>query len=143
MSYDNHRHEDYTRDESWRDECKKVGEVERIKDPPHFDKLFLALMVKRMESKRDTGNLAENYPAKTHALDTVLSRLDSYVRSGNTAHLVDAANFLWIEFMYPSHDASYFRPLTEPQERVPVRENRIRCFACIVSGRLHCPHEKG
>ena len=121
---------------------EKIGETERVKDPAHFDKLFLALMSKRMESKRDTGELAENYPAKIHALDTVLTRLDQYVRSGNTAHLVDAANFLWIEFMYPSHDASHFRPLTEPQERVPVKDYRLRCFSCKVSGRIYCPHEK-
>jgi len=122
---------------------EKVGEVERIKDPPHFDKLFLALMLKRIESKRETGELAENYPHKIHALDTVLNRLDQYVRSGNTAHLVDAANFLWIEFMYPSHDASHFRPLTEPQERIPVRDFRLRCVSCTINGRIYCPHEKG
>ena len=125
------------------DQQEIIGEVERIKDPPHFDKLFLALMLKRMESKRDTGELAENYPTKTHALDTVLQRLDSYVRTGNTAHLVDAANFLWIEFMYSSHDASYFKPITEPQTRVPVRDVRIRCFGCIITGQIHCLHEKG
>lgn len=125
------------------DQLEKIGDVERIKDPSHFDKLFLALMLKRMESKRDTGELADNYPAKTHALDTVLQRLDSYVRTGNTAHLVDAANFLWIEFMHPSHDAAYFRPITDPQVRVPVRETRLRCFSCTVAGRIHCPHEKG
>lgn len=121
----------------------KIGEVERIKDPPHFDKLFLALMLRRMELKRESGQLAANYPQKIHALDTVLNRLEAYVKSGNTAHLVDAANFLWIEFMYPSHDASYFQPIQEDQTRVMVRENRLRCFTCTVAGRIYCPHEKG
>lgn len=124
------------------DQQEKTGEVERIKDPPHFDKLFLALMLKRMQSKRDTGNLAENYPSKIRALDTVLQRLDQYVRSGNTAHLVDAANFLWVEFMYPSHDAAHFTPIDRPQPRVTVDSLRLRCVGCSITGRIYCPHDK-
>lgn len=103
---------------------RHVGAVERVRDPEHFDKLFLALMVRRMQDKR--GNL-EEYPAEIRGIDNVLARLDAYNVSGNTAHLVDAANFIWIEFMRPSHPAHHFAPLQEDQtpERIRVADWKI------------------
>lgn len=97
---------------------EEVGVVERVRDPSHFDKLFLALMVRRAEQRGSPTDLEENYPDKVHAINTALDRIDSYIRTGNTAHIVDACNFLWIEFMLPSHEAAHFRPITQPGKRI-------------------------
>ena len=36
-------------------------------------------------------------------------KLDHYRRTGNTESLVDASNYLMLEFMRPSHPAAHFR----------------------------------
>jgi hypothetical protein len=54
------------------------------------------------------GPLHENYPAKVHALQSLIMRLDAYLETGNTSFLVDAANFAYIEYQYPSHPGAHF-----------------------------------
>ena len=39
---------------------------------------------------------------------TVKARLDLYEQTGNKEHLVDAANFIMVEFMYPQHSNAHF-----------------------------------
>lgn len=52
--------------------------------------------------------------AKTNAVtgdfpENVKARVDSYLATGNTEWLVDAANFAMLEFMYPQHEKAHFR----------------------------------
>lgn len=42
-------------------------------------------------------------------LENVRERMRQYEKTGNTEFLVDAANFLMFEFMYPSHPDGHFR----------------------------------
>jgi hypothetical protein len=54
------------------------------------------------------GPVADAYPDKINALSAMVARVNQYRRTKNTEFLMDAANFLMIEFMYPSEsDASF------------------------------------
>lgn len=87
----------------------RVSEVARIDDKEHFDKLFLALMVRRMTLKRP--NLAVEDP-----VEKILDHMDQYVRTGNTAFLIEAGNYIWAEFMQPNHPAAHFSPLQDTND---------------------------
>lgn len=81
-------------------------------EPPDPEKVFGELMAERMHEKKiEYGPLDTRFPEKVHAIETALSRMDAYVSSGNTAHLIDAANFLMIEFAHPSHPIAHMQPL--------------------------------
>lgn len=56
------------------------------------------------------GAIADAYPHKVSALESLHKRLDKYMDTGNTEFLIDAANFAMIEFMLPSHPDAHFRP---------------------------------
>jgi hypothetical protein len=72
---------------------------------------FLQGMANRMATSfYKYGRVADAYPSKVDALRSMQVRLDRYAASGNTEHLVDAANFLMIEFMHPSHPSAHFTP---------------------------------
>lgn len=77
-----------------------------------MEKVFAELMAERMhEKKLEYGPLADRFPSKVHALDTAIQRLDQYISTGNIAHLIDAANFIMIEFTLPSHPIAHLQPL--------------------------------
>jgi hypothetical protein len=69
------------------------------------------------------GELKDNYPRKQPALDSLFNRLDAYVATGNTQHLVDAASLAYIESTYPSHPLAHFAPPTDANEG-------YTCFVC-------------
>lgn len=46
---------------------------------------------------------------KIDQLASALARIERYKATGNTEWLVDAANFLMIEFMQPEHRQAHFR----------------------------------
>ncbi len=84
----------------------RIEETQRVKDPEHFDKMFLALMVRRMDQKRPDIDITEDFDA----IQKVIDRLDDYVRTGNTIFLIEAGNYLWAEFAKPNHPAAHFKP---------------------------------
>lgn len=70
---------------------------------------FLQGMVDRMSvSYFKYGAVRDAYPDKVNALACARERLRLYARDGNTEHLIDAANFLMIEAMAPSHAEAHF-----------------------------------
>jgi hypothetical protein len=72
---------------------------------------FLQGMVSRMGvSFHKYGHVAKAYPGKVNALASMQERLDRYAEDGNTEWLMDAANFLMIEFMHPAHPKAHFDP---------------------------------
>ena len=76
-----------------------------------FSHEFLQGMVKRMvTSYHKYGAVKDAYPHKLDAIRSAKKRLDEYAKSGNTEDLIDAANFLMIEFMQPSHEDAHFAP---------------------------------
>lgn len=72
--------------------------------------LFLQAMVDRMAmSFYKYGLLSQVFPQKVDAMETMQRHLDRYRRYGNTEGLVDASNYLMIEFMHPRHPNAHFR----------------------------------
>jgi hypothetical protein len=56
------------------------------------------------------GALAEAYPHKVNALESLQARIEKYRATGNTEFLMDVANFAMIEFLRPSHKEAHYRP---------------------------------
>ncbi len=56
------------------------------------------------------GAVADAYPHKVNAIESLQARLEKYYDTGNTEWLIDAANFAMIEFMHPSHRRAHFKP---------------------------------
>lgn len=70
---------------------------------------FLRGMINRMAmSFEKYGAVSEAYPDKFNALASMEKRLALYAETGNSEALIDAANFLMIEFMRPRHAAAHF-----------------------------------
>lgn len=74
-----------------------------------FSEQFVKYMKNRMEiSFYKYGKLADAYPHKVDAIGSMQERMRKYAETGNTEWLVDAANFLMIEFMHPRHPTAHF-----------------------------------
>lgn len=74
-----------------------------------FSEDFVDKMRKRMQmSLYKYGPLEKAYPHKISAIESAHMRIGKYVETGNTEWLVDAANFMMIEFMFPSHKDAHF-----------------------------------
>jgi hypothetical protein len=75
-----------------------------------FSENFIQYMRNRMAvSFHKYGRVADAYPHKVNALESLKLRLERYRETGNTEWLVDAANFLMIEFMRPLHPDAHFK----------------------------------
>jgi hypothetical protein len=82
---------------------------------------FLQGMVSRMEmSYFKYGAVADGFPHKLDAIASMKARLERYERTGNLEYLMDAANFLMIEFMHPRHADAHFTP--EDSSKSPGRQ---------------------
>lgn len=55
------------------------------------------------------GLVAEAYPDKVDAIESLKKRLDRYAETGNTEWLMDVGNFAMIEFMHPRHARAHYR----------------------------------
>jgi hypothetical protein len=55
------------------------------------------------------GAVADGFPERMNALDSLQLRIDKYRETGNVEYLVDAANFAMIEFMHPKHERAHYK----------------------------------
>ena len=56
------------------------------------------------------GSAAQNFGSgNVQAIPTLERCLQKYKETGNTEFLVDGANYLMFEFMYPQHPKAHFR----------------------------------
>lgn len=79
-------------------------------------------MANRMSvSQHKYGDLESNYPTPKNSLKTAKERLDLYYSTGNTEFLLDAANQLVIEHLFPTHKNAHFRA-TDSDESPGLRE---------------------
>jgi hypothetical protein len=77
---------------------------------------FIKGMLDRMAmSFTKYGPLAEAYPDRVSAIESLEKRLAKYIATGNTEWLMDVANFAMIEYMRPAHREAHFRA-TDSQE---------------------------
>jgi hypothetical protein len=80
------------------------------------------MMANRMSvSEQKYGPLEDNYPEPADSVKTLHERLDLYLTTGNTEWLLDVANQAVIEFLFPSHPVSHFRP-TDSDESPGLRQ---------------------
>lgn len=71
---------------------------------------FLQGMLDRMAvSFHKYGSIAEVYPDKVNALDSLRLRLEKYRSTRNKEYLIDVANFAMIEFILPAIRGAYFK----------------------------------
>lgn len=71
---------------------------------------FLQGMADRMGvSYCKYGALADAYPHRVDAIQSLKVRLDKYERTGNAEWLMDVANFAMIEFLRPKHPDAHYR----------------------------------
>lgn len=76
-----------------------------------YSKVFLQGMLNRMTvSFHKYGAVADAYPEKVSAVSTARGAMEMYARDGNTEHLMDAANYLMIEFMCPEKEGAHYTP---------------------------------
>lgn len=75
-----------------------------------FSEVFVRGMKCRMVvSFFKYGAIRDAYPAKVDAITSMQRRIDQYRETGNTECLMDAANFLMIEFMHPRQPGAFFK----------------------------------
>lgn len=76
-----------------------------------FSPRFVQGMADRMAmSYFKYGAMADAYPKRVDALRSMQTRLDKYAATGNLEHLIDAANYLLIEYCHPKHPDAHFKP---------------------------------
>ena len=74
------------------------------------DRRFHALMDNAMlVSAYKYGPVAEAYPERVNAIQSLNVRLAKYIETGNVEYLVDVANFAMIEFMHPAHGNAHYK----------------------------------
>ena len=74
-----------------------------------FSEEFVTHMKNRiLVGSRKYGPVCFNIK-RVKMIKSALKRIDIYLETGNTEFLVDAANLLMIEFMYPMHPRAHFR----------------------------------
>lgn len=94
----------------------------------HYIKALQLMLDRMATSHYKYGNIDVAYPECAHGIDSARERMYLYdgvvsldIKSktktgdGNTEHCLDAANFLIIEFIRPSHPRAHFRPQTSTE----------------------------
>lgn len=78
--------------------------------PGQYSHEFLQGMVERTAvSFHKYGAVKASIEKGMDPIASAIDRIRQYQRDGNTEWLMDAANYLQFEFMYPSHENAHFR----------------------------------
>lgn len=79
--------------------------------PAEYSDKFDELRQNRVQvSYHKYGSAKDNFGEKlVNALETCQLCIEKYKKTGNTEYLVDAANYLMFEYMYPQRKDAYFR----------------------------------
>lgn len=92
---------------------------------------FFQGMVNRMlTSYHKYGHVKTARDRGVDFLESSKQRVNKYKQDGNTEWLMDAANYLMMEYMHPSHDAAHF----DAESRSPGR--------ILTSGRITDKHSE-
>lgn len=94
----------------------ELRRIESMLPESEYSVKFLQGMLDRMAvSYAKYGAVKDAYPNDISALKSMGRRLDKYAQDGNTEWLIDAANFLMIEFMHPSHENAHYLPTSSTE----------------------------
>jgi len=98
-----------------------------------FSADFVAKMKARMiTSFFKYGPVAKNAgEALERVWDSMEKRLNLYKETGNTEWLVDAANFIMMEYMFPQHPKAHFRA-TDSNESPGVEGTTIKAIEALM-----------
>lgn len=82
----------------------------KVSAPTEVDRDFLQGMINRMAiSYAKYGEVKDAMRGhRVDAMKTAQLCIDAYNQDGNTEHLMDAANYLMMEFMFPQRDDARF-----------------------------------
>lgn len=85
--------------------------MDKIDMSQEYSERFDALRRNRMEvSFYKYGPARKNFSTgNVQAIPTMERCIKKYQETGNTEYLVDAANYLMLEFMFPQHQKAHFR----------------------------------
>lgn len=89
--------------------------------PANVSEKFLQGMVDRVTVGRLKYGSVEESSLEHHFMRSAQKRLDEYDRTGNTEMLMDAANFLMLEFLAPSHPKAHFHACNAEESPKVVR----------------------
>ena len=90
---------------------KKIDTKEEILKRD-FSEQFVQCMKNRIVvSHHKYGWASDSYPELLQAYKSIQTRLDLYLKTGNTEYLVDVANFAMLEFLYPCVPEAKFEAL--------------------------------
>lgn len=80
---------------------------------------FMQGMINRMlTSYHKYGHVRVAYERGVDFLESSSQRVRKYKETGNTEFLMDAANYLMMEFMHPSHEGAHFDAESKSPGRV-------------------------
>lgn len=74
-----------------------------------FSEEFVRYMKNRMVMSYFKYGSVKDAAGKVKFLEDVKRRIDKYLATGNTEWLVDAANNIMMEFMFPSVEGAHFK----------------------------------
>lgn len=84
-------------------------------DEKQFNEDFVQKMRNRMMTSYHKYGDAKDTRLTTDFLKNALSRIELYKKDGNTEWLVDAGNFIMMEFAFPLHPMAHFRATTSAE----------------------------
>jgi hypothetical protein len=85
---------------------------------------FLQGMMNRMGfSYHKYGSIHDNFPHRRHGVENALQRIEMYQKDGNLEWLIDAANYLLIENLVPSHSGAHFKATTSEESPGAVNQD--------------------
>lgn len=76
-----------------------------------IDEMFIQGCLDRMATSyfKYGSTRAPDWPRKANMLASAQLRINKYLETGNTEWLMDASNYIQIEFMNPAHPDAHFR----------------------------------
>jgi hypothetical protein len=87
-----------------------VSAVEKYEAPAsEFDDGFVDGMARRMAVSFHKYGRVADAAGKVKCVESAEQRMAKYLDDGNTEWLIDAANFLMMEFMFPQHPGAHYR----------------------------------
>jgi hypothetical protein len=88
---------------------KKIKKARVVPDSEFSDEFAQGMYDRMAVSFFKYGKVADAYPDKVNAIESLKKRLSNYETDGNTEWLMDVANFAMIEFMRPRHSKAHFK----------------------------------
>lgn len=91
----------------------------------NFSQEFIQGMLDRMAMGfHNYGHVSKNFPHNYDALENVKLRVKKYKKTHNTEWLMDAANFLMIEFMHPKDSKAFFESTSKKESPGSLLRNK-------------------